>query len=548
MEIKMGPIMGKAPATVGMLGVKEGDTVKAGHILAQIETGKGNRPIKAPSNGRIVKILCQEDSKVQAGQCLFEFEETDAAGDELEKIKTGLFIIGSGPGGYVAAIYAARCGISSVLAEKKQLGGTCLNCGCIPTKALIQTAERYDEIRESESFGLNVTGCSQDPEKIFHRKDEICGELRTGIESLLQAAEVIVLKGAARFTGVHSAVVEKDGKCQEVEFEHAIIATGSGSMPLQTGKDASLIIDSETALSSGYFPGSITIIGGGVIGMEFAFMYQKMGTKVSVIEYASQILGNTDREAADLIREEAVRSGIAVYTDAKVIKVEQAESGEKIVTFEQQGIRHLLVSKAAMSAVGRKPVVTGLGLECAGIELTEKGAVKTNDLMQTNVGHIYAIGDATGKLMLAHMASRQGIVAVDAIRGIKNTADPEQIPAVIFTDPEVSSIGKMEKECEAEGIPFIVSRFPFSANGKAKIEGKTQGFVKLICHKETRHLLGGVVVGPDASALLSTIAVAVKAKMTDRELAQVVFAHPTTSEAIYEAVLGLSIGFLHYRK
>lgn len=208
----------------------------------------------------------------------------------------------------------------------------------------------------------------------------------------------------------------------------------------------------------------------------------------------------------------------------------------------------MLVSEAAMSAVGRKPVVTGLGLECAGIELTEKGAVKTNDLMQTNVGHIYAIGDATGKLMLAHMASRQGIVAVDAIRGIKNTADPEQIPAVIFTDPEVSSIGKMEKECEAEGIPFIVSRFPFSANGKAKIEGKTQGFVKLICHKETRHLLGGVVVGPDASALLSTIAVAVKAKMTDRELAQVVFAHPTTSEAIYEAVLGLSIGFLHYRK
>lgn len=548
MEIKMGPVMGKKAAIVGMLGVAEGDTVKEGQILAQVETGKGNRPIKAPANGRIIKILCQEDSTVQAGQCLFEFEEIDTVEKVPEKVKTSLFIIGSGPGGYVSALYAARCGVSSVLAEKKQLGGTCLNCGCIPTKALIQTADRYHEIKHSEDFGINVSAYDYESEKIFNRKDEICGELRDGIESLLQAEKVTILNGTARFTGVHSAVVEMDGKSQEVEFEHAIIATGSKSVPLSVSKGESLIVDSEKVLDSGYFPESITIIGGGVIGMEFAFMYRKMGTQVNVIEYAPRILGNTDNEAMNLVREEAIKAGIAIYTDAKVTKVEKADSGERIVVFEQNGMQHLLVSEVVMSAVGRRPVVDALGVKGIGIVLTEKGYIKINDSMQTNVKNIYAIGDVTGKLMLAHMASRQGIVAVDAIRGIEEKLDLEQIPSVIFTDPEVSFVGKMEKECEERKIPVVVSSFPFFANGKAKIEGKTKGFVKLICHKETRRLLGGVIVGPDGSSLISTIAVAVKAKMTDKELAEVVFAHPTTSEAIYEAVLGLSIGSLHYRK
>ncbi len=552
MEIKMGPVMGKAPAIIGSVEVRPGQSVKAGQILAQVETGKGNRPVKAAADGTITEVLCSAGENVRSGQTMFLMEEADENDDaKNEPVTADLFIIGGGPGGYVAALYAAKQGLSVALAEKNLLGGTCLNCGCIPTKALIQSARLYRSIQEADAFGIHVCDSSVDAKSVFERKDRICEELRNGVEGLLQSAGVTVLKGSAELTGERSAVVALADGEREIVFQHAILAAGSQSaVPAflaGNGESKAAVMDSEGALSAGTFPTSVAIIGGGVIGMEFAFLYRDMGAEVYVIEYLDQILGNADSDVARTVAAEAARRGIHIYTKAKVTAVTGADSGHAVVSFETEGSLHLVAVEAVLTATGRKPVTDGLGLQKAGVALTGRGAVETDDRMRTNVPGIYGIGDITGKLALAHAASHQGIVAVDDICKKEHTMDYDGIPSVIFTHPEAAWVGKTEKTCTEQGISVKVSKFPFSANGKAKIMGETEGFVKLIRSETDGRILGGAVVGPDASALISTITAAVSRRMTDKELADMVFAHPTTSEAIYEADLGLSIGALHYQ-
>lgn len=553
MEIKMGPVMGKAPAIIGSVEVRPGQSVRAGQILAQVETGKGNRPVKAPADGLITEVLCSPGENIRSGQNMFLFEELAAdSGVEKEPLTADLFIIGGGPGGYVAALYAAKQGLAVALAEKSLLGGTCLNCGCIPTKALIQSARLYKSIKEADSFGIHVSSAAADTKAIFERKDRICEDLRNGVEGLLQSAGVAILKGSAKLTGDRSAVVELEDGEREILFKHAILA--AGSRPVIPGfvtdskKTGAAVMDSEDALGAGVFPGSIAIIGGGVIGMEFAFLYRNMGSEVYVIEYLDQILGNVDPDVVQTIAAEAVRQGIHLYTGARVTAVSGTDSGHSVISFETEGQMHMIAVEAVLTATGRRPVTDGLGLENAGITLTERGAVEIDDRMRTNVPGIYGIGDITGKLALAHAASHQGIIAVDDICGKGHPMDYDQIPSVIFTHPEAACVGKTEKECREQGLSVKVSRFPFAANGKAKIMGETEGFVKLIRSEKDGRIIGGAVVGPDASALISTITAAVSRKMTDGELADMVFAHPTTSEAIYEADLGLSIGALHYQR
>lgn len=548
MEIKMGPVMGKTPAVAGVVSVKEGQSVEEGQILAQIETGKGNRPIKSPAGGTIRKVLCREGSRVCSGQVLFLLEEQES-GREEEKtpLEAELFIIGGGPGGYVAALYAAKQGMQVVLAEKNLLGGTCLNCGCIPTKALIQSGQMYRAFREAKEFGIQAPEIKMDGKQAFARKDAVCAELRSGVENLLLGAGVTVLKGTARLTGKNSAVVETADKGQEIRFAHALV--GAGSKPVipefASGTGSGCLTDSEQALGAGKFPESAVIIGGGVIGMEFAFLYQSIGAKVYVIEYTDHILGTGDRDVSQVILEEAKNKGIRIYTGAKVTAVQEAESGQAVVSFEKDGKQCMAAAQTVLLAAGRRPATEGLGLEEAGVALTKGGAIQTDSHMRTNIPGIYAIGDVNGRLALAHGASRQGIIAVDDIRGRESSFDRELVPSVIFTRPEAAFVGKTEEDCKREGISVTISKFPFSANGKAKIMGEAEGFVKLVRRNEDRVLVGGAVVGPDASALISVITAAVSRKMTDEEIAGLVFAHPTTSEAVWEAALGLSVGALH---
>lgn len=553
MEIKMGPIMGKSSAIVGSVEVRPGQSVSAGQTLAQVEMGKGSRPIKSPSDGQITDILCQVGDSVCSGQKLFLLQELSS--DELnqkEPITTDLFVIGGGPGGYVAALYAAKQGLSVTVAEKGLLGGTCLNCGCIPTKALIQSAKLYQAAREAKGFGVLTTDVILDPKAIFDRKDRICEELREGIEGLLQSNRITILKGSARLMGEHTASVRLSEREQEITFQNVILATGSQpSLPPFLSKDGAstaAVIDSEKALSAGTFPRSVAIIGGGVIGMEFAFLYKNLGAQVYVLEYLNQILGNVDSDVAEAIKKSALERGIHIYTDAKVTSLSEMDSGHTMVAFEHDYTTHTLAVETVLTATGRKPVTEGLGLEKIGVSLTERGAVKIDDSMETNIPGIYAIGDITGKLPLAHVASHQGIAAVNAICGKSHVLDYDAIPGVIFTSPEAAYVGKTEKQCKELRIPFKVSTFPFAANGKAKIMEETEGFVKLIRAEESGKILGGAIVGPDASALISTITAAVHMEMTDLDLIDMVFAHPTTSEAIYEAGLGLSIGPLHYKR
>lgn len=548
MEIKMPPIMGKGPNIVGTIEVEPGQFVQAGQTLASVETSKGSRPIKVGTGAKIVQILCHEGDEVQAGQDLFLIEEMSEDDLPREPLSADLFIIGGGPGGYVTALYAAKRGLSVVLAEQKLLGGTCLNCGCIPTKALIQSAHMYKTMKAGMDFGIAASHISFDAEKIFQRKNEICTELRNGVEGLLEANKVTVVNGHAAFTGAASAVVKEGTRETVVNFKDAVIATGSTPVvPAAMGPMPDFVMDSEQALNAGHFEDSVVIIGGGVIGMEFAFLYQTMGVQVYVVEFMDHILGNTDADVSQLIVEQAQDLGIRVFTGSKVTGVVRSDSGEAIVTFEQDGQLHTLVSASVLTAMGRRPVTTDLGLDAAGVELTARGAIGIDANMRTSVPHIYAIGDVTGKLALAHTASHQGIAAVDTICGEPREVDYGCIPSVIFTSPEVASVGKTEQECAKAEIPVVVSKFPFAANGKAKIMGEEAGFVKLIRHAESRVLLGGSIVGPDASALISTVTTAVKTGMTDLELSEVVFAHPTTSEAIHEADLGLSVGMLHYQ-
>ena len=548
MEIKMPPIMGKVPNVMGTIEVEEGQFVAAGQTLASVETGKGTREIKVGSSGRVTGILCQEGEEVKAGQTLFLFEEVAEEEMPMEPLQAGLFIIGGGPGGYVAALYAAKHGISTVLAEQGALGGTCLNCGCVPTKALIQSAHVYRSMKESAQFGVTAGEVRADAEQIFQRKDQICDELRAGVEGLLEGAGVTVVAGQASFTGPNTAVVKKGAREVEVHFDNAIIATGlAPSVPALKAPLPETVMDSEGALSAGHFDRCVVIIGGGVIGMEFAFLYRDMGVQVYVVEYLDHILGNVDPDVAQVVLDAAQERGIRIFASGKVTEIRRSDSGETLVSFEQDGQEKTLVADSVLTATGRRPVTAGLGLEAAGVALTERGFIGINEYMQTNVPNIYAIGDVTGKVALAHAASHQGLAAVDGVRGAPRGVDYGCIPSVIFTDPEVACVGKTEQECRREGIPVKVSKFPFSANGKAKIMGQAVGFVKLICHAESGVLLGGAIVGPDASALISTITEAVSGKMTGEAFTEVVFAHPTTSEAIHEAALGLTVGMLHYQ-
>lgn len=564
MEIKLETISGHSKTSkIGKINVQVGDEVKTNDILLQLETNKGNSPFKAKGNFKIEEIKVSEGDEVKVGDIIFIVSgeiktnnkpKVDYFGNMLkgkkEDVKADLLVIGGGPGGYVAALYAAKKGLNTVLVEREKLGGTCLNVGCIPTKALVKSSEVYKDTLLGEEFGFEIENIKVNMNKVIDRKDKIRDNLVSGIDYLLSKNNVRVIKGDASFLD-DKIIVAKRGKDEyKIEAKNIIVATGSKISKINIkGIDLPFVLNSKSALDNKNLPESITIIGGGVIGMEFAFIYSNFGVKVNVVEYMDRLLTMVDDDISEEIKNIAKLNGINIYTSSKVTKIEESENGDAIVFFENEGKEKYLISENVLVAIGREPNMDGLNIEKAGIELNERGkGIKVDTTLKTNVPGIYAVGDVNNKMQLAHVASHQGIIAVDNILSEDKEMKYDCVPNVIFTAPEIASVGLTERECIEKKINIKVSKFPFSANGKALTMGESRGFIKIIKDIDNNKIVGASLIGADASSLISTLTVIIKNNIKDKDIADTIFAHPTTGEVIHEAALGLSIGALHYHE
>lgn len=436
-------------------------------------------------------------------------------------------ILGAGPGGYVAAIYLARLGKSVAVVEKEFVGGTCLNRGCIPTKALLSSVEVLSQIKEGHSFGIEAASYKINFEKINSRKDEIVKKLRQGIETLFKARKIALFNGAGSLTGLNEiSVLDK-----RIQAGAIIIATGSSPLEIPAFKfDHANIISSDDILRLKEPPESLIIIGGGAIGCEFAVIYNALGSKVAIIEMMDEILPNMDRETAKKLNIALKKKGIRVLTATKVERLKRLDG--KVIAALSSGEE--LAAEKALVCVGRRPDSADLGLEGLGIK-AERSRIVVDERMRASAPGIYAIGDVAGKFQLAHVASYEGIIAAKNILGEDKKADYRAVPGCIYTDPEVASVGLSEEAAKAAGLDIKVARFPYMALGKANVISKTEGFVKLIGDKKTSRLLGAHILGADATNLIAEAALAIKKDLSVEEIGDTIHAHPTLAEGLMEA-------------
>jgi len=459
-----------------------------------------------------------------------------------------LVFIGGGPGGYIAAIRAAQLGAEVTVIEKAELGGTCLNWGCIPTKALYHNAEILHTMKHSEDFGISVAGYSFDLAKINLRKNHIINKLKMGIASILESYGVEVIVGSGSLIDPHTVeVVYADHTSKQISADYIIIATGSSpTIPPIPGIDHPNVMTSKDALEFSEIPDHLVIIGGGVIGMEFANIYNAFGSNVTVIEAMPYILSNVDKAVAKRYQSIAKKMGIEIQVATMAKRVAEKDQGCEVTVEGKKGEQQIYADKVLVS-VGRRPNVSHLNLGNAGIEFDRHG-IKVNTYFATNIDHVYAIGDVNGINMLAHAASHQGIIAVEHILGNSDDATDMIVPACIFVSPEIAIAGLSEEQVKEQGIDYKVSRFMFGANGKAMTLGDEEGFVKVIADKQTNRLIGVHILGPHASDLIHEAVLAIQNKLDISHLKHTVHAHPTLSEAFYEAVLGLDGEALHQVK
>lgn len=448
--------------------------------------------------------------------------------------ETSVVIIGGGPGGYVAAIRASQLGAKVTLIEKDKMGGTCLNIGCIPTKSILHSAEIYSSFREASSYGINAKDLSIDFQQVQKKKEEIVNRLVNGVGGLMKANNIKVINANAEFISKDKLkLTYKDGKTENMGFDKIIIASGSipAMPPIDGINNNPHCIDSTGILSLNEIPKDLIVIGGGVIGVEFASAFNKFGTKVTIIEAMPKILPLMDGELSEQLRIYLEQSGIKILTNVKVKKI----SGGKIEV-ENKGKIEVFNADKILAAVGRIANTKDLNLEAAGIE-NDRGKIKANDKMETNVKNIYAIGDCLGKIMLAHIASKQGEVASENAMGHNSLYNPKTAPSCVYTDLEFSSVGLTEEECKAKKIEYYVGKFPLIANGKSLIMNGGKGIIKFIVGKEYNDILGVHILGARATDLIGECALALGMEAAVEDIISTIHAHPTVSEGILEAAL-----------
>jgi dihydrolipoamide dehydrogenase len=450
-------------------------------------------------------------------------------------IELDTLVIGAGPGGYVAAIRAAQLGQKVTIVDKGVLGGVCLNVGCIPSKALIAAAHRYETATHSDEIGIKAENVTVDFSKVQEWKAGIVKKLTGGVESLLKGNKVQILSGEAYFVDQNTVRIMDDNSAQTYKFNNCIIATGSRPIEIPTFKYSKRVIDSTGALNLTEIPKKLVVIGGGYIGTELGTAYANFGTEVVIVEGADEILNGFEKQMTSVVKRRLKKKGnVKIFTNAMAKGVEQSEDGVK-VTFEVNGEARTVEADYCLVTVGRKPNTDELGIEQVGIEKTDRGIIKTDDQCRTTVKSIYAIGDIVDGPPLAHKASYEGKVAAEAISGHPAKIDYLAIPAVVFSDPEMATVGYSEQQAKEEGIEVIASKFPFGANGRALALDSSDGFLKLITRKEDGLVIGSQIVGTNASDMIAELGLAIEAGMTAEDIAMTIHAHPTLGEISMEA-------------
>ena len=527
-----------------------GESFLPGEPLLSVEAGKLSADISIPWGGTLQEILFEEEAVIRKGNILARvIADGSVAGPEAPKVKVA--VIGGGPGGYVAAIRAAQLGAEVTLIEKARVGGTCLNAGCIPTKALLHSAETYQTALHGANAGVMTERVTLDWNRVQAYRQSVSDRLVSGVEGLLLANGVRTIQGTASFTGPKKLkVVSPSGLETALEPDKIIIATGSGPVmpPIPGIRETQGCIDSTGALQMKELPESMVIIGGGVIGVELACAYAAMGTKITIVEMMDRLMPVMDLELTLKAQEMMEKRGISFFLETQVLGFRQNADGRQVdvITRDKNGKDIVFTADKALVAVGRRSSIAGLDTDAAGIA-TERNHIPVNDKMETNVPDVYAIGDCAGRIMLAHTASAMGEIAAENAMGYNAVYDESVCPSCVYMLPEFAYVGINEEQAKAQGISCKIGKFPMQANGKALIMEETEGWVKILADKESGRILGVHILGARATDLIAEAAVAMQMKATVSDLIHTIHAHPTVAEAIHEAALAVEKRAIHFK-
>ena len=538
--------------------VNEGDTVELDQSLLTVESDKASMEIPAPMAGEITSILVKVGDKISMGSSIVMMETSEstaapASTTESEApvatapapaattqaatsssgadMQTEVVVIGAGPGGYTAAFRAADLGKSVVLIERyPDLGGVCLNVGCIPSKALLHTAQIINEAKEMEAHGITFGEPSIDVDKLRHFKTKVISQLTGGLAGLAKQRKVTVVQGTASFLSANQLQVENDGNTQVLQFENAIIAAGSEVTRIPGFPyDDDRLIDSTGALALADIPGRLLVIGGGIIGLEMSCVYQALGSAITVVELSDTLIPGCDRDLVRPFEKRVKKLFENIYLGSKVSAIESAQDGLR-VSFEGGKAPATDTFDRVLLAVGRSPNGATIAVENAGVEVDQRGYIPVDKQQRTNIDNIFAIGDIVGQPMLAHKATHEGKVAAEVISGKKTYFDARTIPSVAYTDPEIAWMGLTETEAKEQGIAIEKGVFPWAASGRAISIGRTEGITKVILDPESKQVLGAGMVGPNAGELIAEAVLALEMGADIADVALTVHPHPTLSE------------------
>ena len=530
--------------------ISVGDTIEKDQSLITVESDKASMEIPSPVDGEVTSIevklgdristgsaiamvLTEDKSSAPAEPAPAQPEASAAATSQHTDTTADLVVIGAGPGGYTAAFRAADLGRSVVLIERyPDLGGVCLNVGCIPSKALLHTAQVINETRDMAEHGITFSAPTIDIDKLRGFKEKVIGQLTNGLAGLAKQRNVTVVQGTANFVSPNQIQVEQDGQTSVISFEQAIIAAGSEVTRIPgLPYDDPRLIDSTGALQLADIPERLLVIGGGIIGLEMSCVYQALGSKVTVVELSDTLIPGCDQDLVRPFEKRVKKLFENIYTGAKVVRVEPRSEGLE-VWFEGGKAPGSDVFDKVLLAVGRSPNGSKLGVEKAGVAVTDRGFIEVDKQQRTNVSHIFAIGDVVGQPMLAHKATHEGKVAAEASCGMKSFFDAKTIPSVAYTDPEIAWMGLTETEAKAQNIKFEKGVFPWAASGRSISIARTEGFTKVLVDPDTKQLLGAGMVGVNAGELIAEAVLALEMGADVEDIALTVHPHPTLSETL----------------
>ena len=574
--------------TIVNIYVSVGDSISKGMDLLELETDKASLPVPSPIDGVVKEILVSTGDDVKIGSVIMRAEAGAASNTSAEKSApskkdsdkpaakakpetskaespkvattaaassiahqasegipskdeagkdTQVVVIGGGPGGYAAAFLAADLGMDVTLVDlEKNPGGVCLYRGCIPSKALLHAAKVISEAREAKEFGLDFGKPKIDVDKLRGWKNDVVTKLTGGTGQLAKQRKVTMIQGRAKFVDSNTLEIDKvDGSKQTLTFVRAVLATGSRPIELPFAPKSKRVMDSTSALDLENIPKNMLLIGGGYIGLELGQAYAELGTKVSVVEMLPQIMTGSDKDMSNILIKKLKTIMETIMVSTKVSKMDETKDGIKVTFEDKDGKTFSETYEKVLVAIGRRPNSENLGLENTKVKVTERGFVEINQHLQTHDASIYAIGDIAGNPMLAHKASHEGRVAVEHIAGHKVAFEPNCIPAVVFTDPEIAWAGLTETEAKEKGVNYTVAKFPWGASGRAITLGGVDGMTKLLIDPETERILGVSIVGPHAGEMIAEGVLAIEMGAAASDLKLAIHAHPTLTETVMEA-------------